>query len=64
MQDAEVVAKKEEVRRAMISSKTPAGVQLMDLQNYEMYEVLGDYTDLKEKDDVRYVTIGEKVYIL
>jgi len=36
----------------------------MDLQNYEMYEVLGDYTDLKEKDDVRYVTIGEKVYIL
>jgi len=36
----------------------------MDLEDYKTLDVPGKFTGLKEKDDVRYVRIGEKLYIL
>jgi nonsense-mediated mRNA decay protein 3 len=64
IQDAPILATKEDVRRGMVSSIKPGGAQVMDLGSYETFEVPGLFGDLKEKDEVRYVKIAGKTYIL
>jgi len=64
IQGAEIAAKKDQARRAMVSAVAPDHVQLMDMESYGMLDVPGSYPDLKEKEEVRYVIIKDKTYIL
>lgn len=64
MREAKVLAGKEDVHTGMISSVNPRGVQIIDLETCSTIEVPGRYAGIKEKEEVRYVKIGDRTYIL
>jgi nonsense-mediated mRNA decay protein 3 len=64
LQTAEIITKKDAVRTAMVSSVNPKGVQIMDTENYQTYEVPTQFDTLKEKEEIKYVQIKNKIYIL
>ncbi len=64
IEKAEVVARKEDTKKAMVSSVSPAVIQFMDQESYETFELPNKYPELKEKDMVSYVKIGNTNYII
>ena len=64
LKEAQILAGKDEVRKAMISSVAPNHLQLMDVEDYKTFDVPGTFPDLKEKDVVEYVRIGDDTYLL
>ncbi len=64
IEKSEVVARKSDVRKAMVSSVSPSVTQFMDQDTFSTFELPNKYPELKEKDIVSYVKIGKDVYIL
>jgi nonsense-mediated mRNA decay protein 3 len=64
IEKAEVVARKGNVRKAMVSSVSPSLMQFMDQEDYSTFELPNKYPELKEKDEVSYVRIGDVFYII
>ncbi|MFZ2455350.1 MAG: NMD3-related protein [Candidatus Altiarchaeia archaeon] len=64
IEKAEVVARKGDVKQAMVSSISPATMQFMDQESFSTFELPNKYPELKEKDIVIYVKIGTDLYIL
>lgn len=64
LKTAEIIAKKDSVRNAMITAVNPKGIQIMDSDNFQTYEVKAQNKTLKEKDEIKYVQIKNKIFIL
>lgn len=64
LQRAELVARKRNVRKAMVSSVAPNWIQLMDSESFKTFELPGKFKELKEKDEVEYLKVGRDVYLL
>lgn len=64
VEKAKVVARKAEMRQAMVSSISPGVIQFMDQETYDTFELENKYPELTEKDVVTYVQIGKNYYIL
>jgi nonsense-mediated mRNA decay protein 3 len=64
IEKAEVVARKGDVKKAMVSSVSPSVMQFMDQETFSTFELPNKYPELKEKDIVNYVKIKEDLYII
>ncbi|MEA3255109.1 MAG: NMD3-related protein [Candidatus Altiarchaeota archaeon] len=64
LQRAELIAPREDVRKALVSSVAPNWIQVMDLESFKTFELPGTFKGLKEKDEVEYLKVGRDVYLL
>ena len=64
LKDAQILARQEDVRKAMVSAIAPDHIQLMDDEDYKTFEVSGRFPEIKEKSALEYVRIAGRVYIL
>lgn len=62
--NVEVAAKSEDMRKAVITFKNPEKAQIMDLSDYKNYDAENPETKLGPGDEVNYIKIKEKIYIL
>lgn len=64
LRTAEVIAKKDEIRKAIITSIKPGGIEIMDSENYQTYEIPTHIGNLKQKDEIKYIQIKNKTFII
>jgi len=64
IEKSQVVARKGEIKKAMVSSVSPSLMQFMDQESFSTFDLPNKYPELNEKDIVSYVRIGKDIYIL
>jgi NMD protein affecting ribosome stability and mRNA decay len=63
LQDVKVAAKSSQVRKAIVTGLRPDGMQIMDCESCATHE-LPVKEGLKQGDELEYISIGAKVYLL
>ncbi len=67
IKDIKPIARVSDIRKSIITSVRPDEIQILDLHNHEIYEIksnMGKKRELKQGDEVDFIRINNKPYII